>query len=135
MPVQAVFVDRVGGGQRAYVQTKLCTGGTLRTFLRREENAAPLIERDGHAVVDRASDPAICGPMRLLREVLTAIVHVHAMSTVHGDIKLENVLVDEESGDALLADFDMARIEQEGAGASVMTTRAGGGTPGCVYGA
>jgi serine/threonine protein kinase len=45
---------------------------------------------------------------RLVRPLLSAVQYLHARGVVHRDVKLENVVVDGESGDAMLVDFGLA---------------------------
>ena len=56
-------------------------------------------------------DNAVAEPYavaRLVRPLLTAVEFLHAHSVVHRDIKIENVLMDGDSGNAVLADFGVA---------------------------
>lgn len=50
------------------------------------------------------------------RQLLLALVHVHANGVVHADIELSNLLLD-ESGDLKLANFGLARRCDQGAAA------------------
>ncbi len=47
--------------------------------------------------------------VRVAREVASALAHAHARGIVHRDIKPANVLLDAESGRALVTDFGIAR--------------------------
>jgi len=70
-----------------------------------------------------------------MERILQAITFVHALPAVHGDIKLDNILV-KVDGTPVLADFDLSRnlagLDQQGglgaAAAPSATTRAGAGT-------
>ena len=64
---------------------------------------------------------------RIGAEIADALDHAHGRGVVHRDVKPENILIDDESGRAMLADFGIAKAR--GAGPSV--TQAGGviGTP------
>jgi hypothetical protein len=64
---------------------------------------------------------------RIGAEIADALDHAHGRGVVHRDVKPENILIDDESGRALLADFGIAKAR--GAGPTV--TQKGGvvGTP------
>ncbi len=53
--------------------------------------------------------------VRYLREVAWALAYAHARGVIHRDIKPENILIERESGRALVTDFGIARDgRQEG---------------------
>jgi len=56
---------------------------------------------------------------RLLREVAWALAYAHAQGIVHRDVKPENILIEEGSGRALVADFGIARVAEAGGGTGV----------------
>ena len=64
---------------------------------------------------------------RIGAEIADALDHAHGRGVVHRDIKPDNILIDDETGRAMLADFGIAKAR--GGGAAV--TQAGGvvGTP------
>jgi serine/threonine-protein kinase len=49
---------------------------------------------------------------RILREVAEALAYAHAHGVVHRDVKPDNILVDRESGRALVSDFGIARAAE-----------------------
>ncbi len=72
-----------------------------------------LIDGESLAAHIRAHDRL---PARLvacyLRDVASALVHAHSRGIIHRDIKAENVLIERESGRALVTDFGIARIAE-----------------------
>jgi eukaryotic-like serine/threonine-protein kinase len=48
----------------------------------------------------------------ILRDVASALDHAHAHGIVHRDIKPENILIDHETGRALVTDFGIARLAE-----------------------
>ncbi|MBA3918486.1 MAG: hypothetical protein C0516_07860 [Gemmatimonas sp.] len=66
---------------------------------------------DGESLAQRV---AVRGPLapregaRLLREVAWALAHAHAQGVVHRDIKPDNILIEIDSGRAIVADFGIA---------------------------
>ena len=102
-------------------------------WLKRPENQPRLLGTGeaalGLGLVDRSSDRGMLRHVRALHQALGALAFVHGRELVHGDLKLENILVDD--GDIKLADFDFASSDPADAKAasSLLTTRAGVGTP------
>ncbi|KAJ8599658.1 hypothetical protein CTAYLR_005405 [Chrysophaeum taylorii] len=128
------------GDAQAFIQSPLYRGGTLRQWLARPENA--IAERMMESAVSQWGTLRFFKPehrhvatahVRGLRQLLGALSYIHAKGVIHGDVKLDNVLVDvvDKTWTVVLSDFDMSRTELDG-GSTAMTTRAGGGTPGYV---
>jgi serine/threonine-protein kinase len=73
---------------------------------------------DGESVGDRLRRE---GPLRgedaerILREVAWALSYAHAMGIVHRDVTIENILLERQTGRAVLADFGIAAaVDREG---------------------
>jgi serine/threonine-protein kinase len=96
-------------GAFVYYVMPFVAGGSLRDRLRRE-TALP---------VDEA--------VRIATQVAGALEHAHRRGVVHRDIKPENILLQE--GQALLADFGIARAISEAAKGRVTQTGIVVGTP------
>ncbi len=77
---------------------------------------------DGETLAHRV---AARGPLpppeatRILREVAWALAYAHAQGVVHRDVKPENILIEQGTGRALVADFGIARLAQAGGGTGV----------------
>ena len=123
-------------------------------FLREAETAAQLShpnivpiysvdERDGlvYFVMALVEGPTLAKKMyedgqisvdetrRVLREVADALAYAHARGVIHRDIKPDNILLDKESGRAMVTDFGIARAIQEGSDSRLTATGVAIGTP------
>ena len=81
----------------AYFVMPLITGGNLAARL----EAHPL----------RAVDEV----RRVLAEVADALAYAHLRGVIHRDVKADNILIDAESGRAMVTDFGIARAMEGGA--------------------
>lgn len=79
-----------------YFVMELVPGESLRDLLTREGAVAP----------ERAE--------RILHELAMALDYAHANGIVHRDVKPENILLDRETGRAMLTDFGVARALENG---------------------
>ena len=79
---------------------------------------ADKLTRDKQLSIDDAA--------RIFQEVASALAHAHKRGVVHRDIKPQNVLLDAESGRALVTDFGIARTAE---GGSLTATGMVVGTP------
>ncbi|MEJ7811107.1 MAG: serine/threonine-protein kinase, partial [Gemmatimonadaceae bacterium] len=66
---------------------------------------------------------------RILREVADALAYAHGRGVIHRDIKPDNILLDDESGRAMVTDFGIARAVQEGGDSRLTATGMAIGTP------
>ena len=72
---------------------------------------------DGGSIADRVRDRGALSydeVRRILREVADALGYAHERGVVHRDIKPDNILVDSQTGRALVSDFGIARATTEG---------------------
>jgi len=66
---------------------------------------------------------------RILREVGEALAYAHGRGVIHRDIKPDNILLEAETGRAMVTDFGIARAVQEGQEARLTATGVAIGTP------
>jgi len=69
----------------------------------RGESLGARLRREGRLPADEAR--------RILAEIADALDYGHRNGVVHRDVKPDNILIDDESGRSLLADFGVARTE------------------------
>ncbi|MGZ3374414.1 MAG: serine/threonine-protein kinase, partial [Gemmatimonadaceae bacterium] len=83
------------------------------------ETLAARVARDGPLRVSEAA--------RVTQDVAWALAHAHAHGVIHRDIKPDNILIERDSGRAIVTDFGIARVDDgvgaSGAGAIVGTPR------------
>jgi serine/threonine protein kinase len=84
------------------------------------ESVGDRVKRSGAMPVDDVR--------RILREVADALAYAHANGVVHRDIKPDNILLDGNSGRAMVTDFGIARAASDGE-ARLTATGAAIGTP------
>ena len=72
----------------------------------RGESLAERLRRDGRLDEEDAR--------RIIAEIADALDHAHRQGVVHRDVKPDNVLLDDESGRALLTDFGVAKASGRG---------------------
>jgi serine/threonine protein kinase len=70
------------------------------------ESLGARLKRDGKLGIDDAR--------RVLADIADGLDYAHRHGVVHRDIKPDNILIDDESGRALLADFGIARGTEKG---------------------
>ena len=93
----------------AYLVMALISGGNLGTHLTREPRL-PIDET-----------------RRLVSEIADALAYAHLRGVIHRDIKPDNILLDGDSGRALVTDFGIARAME--AGTRLTVTGIAVGTP------
>ena len=71
-----------------------------------------------HRIATRGPMPA-AEAARILREVAWALAYAHAQGVIHRDVKPENILLEQGTGRALVADFGIARLAQASGGTGV----------------
>ncbi|MDP9177911.1 MAG: protein kinase [Gemmatimonadota bacterium] len=85
------------------------------------DNLAKRIQDEG------AMDPEVT--RRILREVADALAYAHKRNVVHRDIKPDNILLDEDTGRAMVTDFGIARALTDKNDSRLTATGMAIGTP------
>jgi serine/threonine-protein kinase len=80
-----------------------------------------------HKRLERERQLPLSEAVRIAAEVASALDYAHRNGIVHRDIKPENILL--QNGEALVADFGIARAITEGGGAKLTSTGITLGTP------
>src|SRR5690349_8770180 len=62
--------------------------------------------------VRRTGPLASSDAMRIMQEVAWALAHAHARGVVHRDVKPDNILLERETGRAMVTDFGIARAAE-----------------------
>src|SRR6267143_3994922 len=83
------------------------------------ESLRQRLEREGQLPLEEA--------LRITREVASALSYAHSHDVVHRDIKPENILL--SGGEAVVADFGIARAITQAAGSKLTETGIPIGTP------
>jgi predicted Ser/Thr protein kinase len=97
------------------------TSGELVYFVMAFVDGESLGER-----IRRAGPMPPAEVMRIVQDVAWALAHAHARGVVHRDVKPDNILIERETGRALVTDFGIARAASSGtpaAGAMAGTPR------------
>jgi serine/threonine-protein kinase len=66
---------------------------------------------------------------RILREVADALAYAHGRNVIHRDIKPDNIIIDEETGRAMVTDFGIARALTDSGDSRLTATGMAIGTP------
>jgi len=88
-----------------------------------DESLRDRLEREGQLPIDEA--------IAITCDVADALSHAHGLGIIHRDVKPENVLI--HGGHAVVADFGIARLVQDSAGAGPTLTGTGMSVGTAVY--
>lgn len=90
--------------------------------------AMGLVEGESLAArLHRESRPPTAFVRQVLRDVADALEYAHARGVIHRDVKPDNILIDRETGRAMVTDFGIARAAE--AGTRLTMTGIAVGTP------
>ena len=124
------------GPERFRREIDVCRASVIPTSSRSTTSAStrpPLLR---HAVHRGRDDPqaarareaaSLADALRIAYQVASALDYAHKQGIVHRDIKPENILL--QNGEALVADFGIARAITEGGGSKLTSTGVTLGTP------
>jgi serine/threonine protein kinase len=74
------------------------------------------------ALIDRERQLPLEQALAITRDVADALHHAHGCNIVHRDIKPENILIERETGRAVVTDFGIARAIERSADDSAVTS-------------
>jgi serine/threonine protein kinase len=83
----------------------------------------PFIEGESlRALIDRERQLSLDQALAITRDVADALEYAHAQNIVHRDIKPDNILIERDSGRAVVTDFGIARAIERAADISTVTS-------------
>ena len=83
----------------------------------------PFIEGESlRALIDRERQLSLEQALAITRDVAEALEYAHTQNIVHRDIKPDNILIERESGRAVVTDFGIARAIERAADISTVTS-------------
>ena len=83
----------------------------------------PFIEGETlRALVDRERQLSLEHALAITRDVAEALDHAHGRNIVHRDIKPDNILIERQTGRAVVTDFGIARAIERAAGDNSVTS-------------
>ena len=83
----------------------------------------PFIEGETlRALLDRERQLSLERALAITRDVADALQYAHGRNIVHRDVKPDNILIERETGRAVVADFGIARAIERATGISAVTS-------------
>ena len=82
-----------------YIQMSLASGKTLQDWLRARSSANKQVD-----------DGDLLDILRMMKQILSGLCHVHASGVIHRDLKPANVFIGED-GKLQIGDFGLSKIE------------------------